>query len=116
MDLTRLWRQRGEWEIRVLVLSSLSLQIFLLFAGGLRKRKSNWWLRVPLWLAYLLADYIAIYSLGHLSQNQKLCNGSLDEEMHLLVFWPRSSFSILVARTPLLPSPLRTMSCGCDTF
>lgn len=87
MELKQLWKQRGEWEIRVLVLSSLSLQIFLLFTGGLRKRKSNWWLRIPLWLAYLLADYIAIYSLGHLSQNQKLCDGSLDNEMRLLVFW-----------------------------
>ncbi|TVU24085.1 hypothetical protein EJB05_26481, partial [Eragrostis curvula] len=77
----------GEWEIRVLVLSSLALQVFLLFAGGLRKRIAEWWLRVPLWLAYLLADFIAVYALGNLSQNQKLCDKSRDGELHLLVFW-----------------------------
>lgn len=87
MNLRRLREVWGEWEIRVLVLSSLSLQVFLLFTGGLRKRKAAWWLRMPLWLAYLLADYIAIYAMGNLSQNQKLCDGSLDGEMHLLVFW-----------------------------
>lgn len=87
MDLKHVWNVWGEWEIRVLVLSSLTLQVFLLFAGGLRKRIADWWLRMPLWLAYLLADYIAIYALGNLSQNQRLCDGSRDSEMHLLVFW-----------------------------
>ncbi|CAO2149905.1 unnamed protein product [Urochloa humidicola] len=87
MTLKHVWEVWGEWEIRVLVLTSLSLQVFLLFAGGLRKRVAGWWLRTPLWLAYLLADYIAIYALGNLSQNQKLCDGSRDAEMHILVFW-----------------------------
>ncbi|KAK3120600.1 hypothetical protein QOZ80_9AG0690750 [Eleusine coracana subsp. coracana] len=89
MGLKHLLEAWGEWEIRVLVLSSLTLQVFLLFAGGLRKRISNWWLRMPLWLAYLLADYIAIYALGNLSQkNQKLCDGTRrDGELQLLVFW-----------------------------
>uniref|UniRef100_A0A0A9GA70 DUF4220 domain-containing protein n=1 Tax=Arundo donax TaxID=35708 RepID=A0A0A9GA70_ARUDO len=87
MNLKHTWEVWGEWEIRVLVLSSLALQVFLLFAGGLRKRVAEWWLRMPLWLAYLLADYIAIYALGNLSQNQKLCGGSRDAEMHVLVFW-----------------------------
>uniref|UniRef100_J3L7X6 DUF4220 domain-containing protein n=1 Tax=Oryza brachyantha TaxID=4533 RepID=J3L7X6_ORYBR len=86
-SLRRLW---GEWEIRVLLLSSLSLQVFLLFTGGLRKRNVAAWLHFMLWLAYLLADSIAIYALGNLSQNQKLCsNGSPHGagDMHLLVFW-----------------------------
>ncbi|CAD6255963.1 unnamed protein product [Miscanthus lutarioriparius] len=87
MKLKHAWDVWGEWEIRVLVLSSLALQVFLLFAGGLRKRVAEWWLRMPLWLAYLLADYVAIYALGNLSQNQKLCDGSRDAEMHVLVFW-----------------------------
>ncbi|CAL4886601.1 unnamed protein product [Urochloa decumbens] len=87
MTLKHVWEVWGEWEIRVLVLTSLALQVFLLFAGGLRKRVAGWWLRMPLWLAYLLADYIAIYALGNLSQNQKLCDGSRDSEMHVLVFW-----------------------------
>ncbi|KAK1611616.1 hypothetical protein QYE76_035289 [Lolium multiflorum] len=86
MDLQSLRRFWGEWEIRVLLIVSLWLQIFLLLAGGLRKRSVTTWLRMLLWLAYLLADSIAIYSLGNLSQNQKH-SGSLDQEMHLLAFW-----------------------------
>jgi hypothetical protein len=84
--LRRLW---GEWEIRVLLLSSLSLQVFLLFTGGLRKRNVAAWLHFMLWLAYLLADSIAIYALGNLSQNQKLCSNGPHGggDMHLLVFW-----------------------------
>jgi hypothetical protein len=87
MGVKHLLEAWGEWEIRVLVLSSLTLQVFLLFAGGLRKRIADWWLRMPLWLAYLLADYIAIYALGKMSHNQKLCDKSRDGELHLLVFW-----------------------------
>ncbi|KAF0901028.1 hypothetical protein E2562_037571 [Oryza meyeriana var. granulata] len=89
-EMARLRRLRGEWEIRVLLLSSLSLQVFLLFTGGLGKRNVAAWLHFMLWLAYLLADSIAIYALGNLSQNQKLCsNGSPHDagDMHLLVFW-----------------------------
>jgi hypothetical protein len=72
MNLEALRRLWGEWEIRALLLCSLSLQMFLLFAGGLRKRSVAGWLRMLLWLAYLLADSIAIYALGNLSQNKKL--------------------------------------------
>uniref|UniRef100_A0A0D9VAB5 DUF4220 domain-containing protein n=1 Tax=Leersia perrieri TaxID=77586 RepID=A0A0D9VAB5_9ORYZ len=82
--LHRLW---GEWEIRILLLSSLSLQVFLLFTGGLRKRNVSGLLHLMLWLAYLLADSIAIYALGNLSQNHlKLCSPA-GENQHLLVFW-----------------------------
>ncbi|XP_006663073.1 uncharacterized protein LOC102709120 [Oryza brachyantha] len=91
VKLRRVWEVWGEWEIRVLVLTSLSLQVFLLLAGGLRKRRADWWLRMPLWLAYLLADYVAVYALGKMSQSERLCDGgSLDAaagEVHLLVFW-----------------------------
>ncbi|KAG8053927.1 hypothetical protein GUJ93_ZPchr0001g29589 [Zizania palustris] len=84
-SLQQLW---GEWEIRLLLLSSLSLQVFLLFTGGLRKRNVATWLHFLLWIAYLLADSIAIYALGNLSQNQKFCPGVHDSpDMHLLVFW-----------------------------
>ncbi|KAL6880521.1 hypothetical protein ACP4OV_012086 [Aristida adscensionis] len=86
MNLEAFRRSWGEWEIRALLVSSLSLQMFLLFAGGVRKRSVAGWLRMLLWLAYLLADSIAIYALGNLSQNQKL-NGSLDQEMHIFAFW-----------------------------
>ncbi|KAL6647158.1 hypothetical protein ACP70R_014595 [Stipagrostis hirtigluma subsp. patula] len=86
MNLQALRRLWGEWEIRVLLVGSLLLQVFLLFAGGLRKRSVTGWLRMLLWLAYLLADSIAIYALGNLSQTQKH-NGALDHEMHIFAFW-----------------------------
>lgn len=60
----------NEWEIRVLVLTSLALQVFLLFSAGIRKRNVSALLSVLLWLAYLLADSIAIYALGYLSQTR----------------------------------------------
>jgi hypothetical protein len=86
MNLEALRRFWGEWEIRVLLMGSLWLQIILLFAGGMRKRSVAGWLRMLLWLAYLLADSIAIYALGNLSQNQKL-SGCHEHETHIFAFW-----------------------------
>jgi len=60
----------NEWEIRMLVLTSLALQVFLLFFAGIRKRNVSAALSLLLWLAYLLADSIAIYALGYLSQTR----------------------------------------------
>ncbi|CAO2197278.1 unnamed protein product [Urochloa humidicola] len=60
----------NEWEIRMLVLTSLALQVFLLFFAGIRKRNVSVVLSLLLWLAYLLADSIAIYALGYLSQTR----------------------------------------------
>ncbi|WVZ68502.1 hypothetical protein U9M48_017436, partial [Paspalum notatum var. saurae] len=57
-------------EIRMLVLTSLALQVFLLFSAGIRKRNVSAVLSLLLWLAYLLADSIAIYALGYLSQTR----------------------------------------------
>ncbi|KAF6990104.1 hypothetical protein CFC21_007350 [Triticum aestivum] len=86
--MTSLWSLWGEWEIRVLLLGSLSLQVFLLFTGGLRKRIVASWLHFLLWLAYLLADSIAIYTLGSLSRSQKLCHHTDGEDgLHLLLLW-----------------------------
>jgi hypothetical protein len=86
--MKNLWRLWGEWEIRVLLLGSLSLQVFLLFTGGFRKRNVASWLHFLLWVAYLLADSIAIYALGSLSLSQKLCHAhGEDADLHLLVLW-----------------------------
>ncbi|EMS52027.1 hypothetical protein TRIUR3_01711 [Triticum urartu] len=68
----------NEWEIRVLVLTSLALQVFLLFSAGIRKRNVSALLSVLLWLAYLLADSIAIYALGYLSQT-RVPRGACDD-------------------------------------
>lgn len=81
----------SEWEIRVLVLTSLALQVFLLFTAGIRKRNVSALLGVLLWLAYLLADSIAIYALGYLSQTH-VPKGISDPEFfnrnhRIQVFW-----------------------------
>uniref|UniRef100_A0A0D9VAQ2 DUF4220 domain-containing protein n=1 Tax=Leersia perrieri TaxID=77586 RepID=A0A0D9VAQ2_9ORYZ len=76
--LLKLW---NEWGMQILVLVSFLLQVFLLTFGGMRRRSSSAVLRVSLWLAYLLADSTAIYTLGHLS----VVSGS--HKHKLVAFW-----------------------------
>ena len=60
-----------EWQLRILVLTSLFLQCFLFFAGILRKRCIPSWLRFLIWLAYLSSDAVAIYGLATLFNRQR---------------------------------------------
>ncbi|XP_066391945.1 uncharacterized protein [Miscanthus floridulus] len=60
----QLW---DEWELQCLVVASFALQAFFLCAASIRRRNASTVLRVLLWLAYLLADYVAVYVLGHLT-------------------------------------------------
>ncbi|CAD6220953.1 unnamed protein product [Miscanthus lutarioriparius] len=60
----QLW---DEWELQCLVVASFALQAFFLFAASIRRRNPSTVLRVLLWLAYLSADYVAVYVLGHLT-------------------------------------------------
>ncbi|XP_048533988.1 uncharacterized protein LOC125512978 [Triticum urartu] len=60
----KLW---NEWELQCMVLGSFALQAFLLFAAHIRKRNTSTMLRILLWLAYLMADYVAVFVLGHLT-------------------------------------------------
>ncbi|CAL4996670.1 unnamed protein product [Urochloa decumbens] len=55
------------WEIHCLILASLFLQVFLFLTAGMRKRSASSVLRTVLWLAYLSADSVAIFVLGHLA-------------------------------------------------
>ncbi|WVZ79566.1 hypothetical protein U9M48_027131 [Paspalum notatum var. saurae] len=56
-----------EWEIQCLILLSLSLQVFLYLTADLRRRSARRSLRMVLWLAYLSADTVAVFALGHLA-------------------------------------------------
>ncbi|CAN6270792.1 unnamed protein product [Urochloa humidicola] len=76
--LMHLWNQ---WGIHMMVLMSFTLQVFLLAFGGIRRRSSSAMLRFTLWLAYLLADSTAIYTLGHLSVVSR------SREHRLVAFW-----------------------------
>ncbi|CAM0878210.1 unnamed protein product [Alopecurus aequalis] len=75
----QLW---NEWEMQCLVLTSFALQAFLLFSAGVRKSSSSGAIRLLLWLAYLLADSLAIFILGHLALH------AATTVHRLLLFWP----------------------------
>jgi hypothetical protein len=72
----------NEWEVQILVLFSLSLQVFLLSFARLRRRNIPTVLWISLWLTYLLADSVAVYILGHMSIGYKL-----REHQQLMAFW-----------------------------
>ncbi|KAL8090823.1 uncharacterized protein LOC141696789 [Apium graveolens] len=83
-----------EWEIRVCILLSLYLQIFLIVAGTFRRLASHKWIVALLWLAYILAEIIAVFALGLIVNRQSLfskyCNdGEPDTcyEDHLHIYW-----------------------------
>ncbi|KAB5516783.1 hypothetical protein DKX38_027431 [Salix brachista] len=61
----RLW---NGWELRVVMLLSLFLQIFLILFGRRRKYTAGFWIGTLVWLAYLSADWVATFSLGILAQ------------------------------------------------
>ena len=58
------------YELRVLVLLSLLLQIVLILLGKRRKYIPKIWIIIILWGAYLSTDWIATVSLGVLSQTE----------------------------------------------
>ncbi|GLT50410.1 hypothetical protein SLA2020_238970 [Shorea laevis] len=53
------------WNIRVLIILSLSLQSFLILVSPFRRPLGDkWYIKALLWMAYLLADWIAIFVIG----------------------------------------------------
>ena len=62
-------RQDGIWEIQVAVLLSFLLQLLLIFLGPTRRRSSAIWSRFTLWSCFLLADSVAVLTLGLILYN-----------------------------------------------
>ncbi|KAL3750239.1 hypothetical protein ACJRO7_011260 [Eucalyptus globulus] len=84
-SLILLWEK---WELQLLVLTSLILQIILIGLGNRRKYSAGNKIAFVLWLAYLSADSIAIISLGILSRSQGKCSDSfVDLEYVIMAFW-----------------------------
>ncbi|XBI96998.1 hypothetical protein VPH35_033210 [Triticum aestivum] len=77
--MVSLW---SDWEVQILVLISFMLQVFLLMFARMRRRNISIVPRTLLWLAYLLADAIAIYILGHMS-----FYGKSHGHQQLMAFW-----------------------------
>ncbi|KAM3289436.1 hypothetical protein P3S67_017724 [Capsicum chacoense] len=79
------------WELEVLILASLTLQIVLVLFGKRRQCVTRLWIRMTLWSAYLLADWVAIVALGVISQNtlDKCQRASVDDNLkdELMSFW-----------------------------
>ena len=84
-SLMKLW---NKWEIRVLVLLSLFLQILLIFLGSRRKYTSIKWVGVIIWVAYLSADWIATVSIGILMNQEEDCEEkSPPTNFVIMAFW-----------------------------
>ncbi|KAL7193538.1 hypothetical protein ACSBR2_025195 [Camellia fascicularis] len=66
-SLTKLWQ---EWDVRGLVLLSLALQMILFMFGKRRKYTISVWTGVIVWLAYLMADFVATLALSKLSDKR----------------------------------------------
>ncbi|KAK9906067.1 hypothetical protein M0R45_036616 [Rubus argutus] len=88
-----IWKIWDDWNIRGFILLSLSLQIFLILCAPLRKRTSNMWIMSLIWTAYLLANWVASFTIGLIASSQRdKDHGSRPIDVHLLAFW--SSFSL----------------------
>ncbi|KAF8011051.1 hypothetical protein BT93_J1612 [Corymbia citriodora subsp. variegata] len=82
-----LWK---EWELRLLVLLSLLLQLTLASQGSRRKSIVKNWIQIVVWTTYLLADTIATLTLGVLSNrlaNIKETKGMIDPKSQITAFW-----------------------------
>ncbi|XP_075663900.1 uncharacterized protein LOC142633545 [Castanea sativa] len=80
--------QWKDWEVRILVLVSLILQMVLISFGKQRKFTSRRSIRIVLWCAYLMADSVATFVLGVISKN--LWDVKDDQDKYLLeitAFW-----------------------------
>ncbi|PRQ48507.1 hypothetical protein RchiOBHm_Chr2g0111481 [Rosa chinensis] len=67
-----------KWNLRGFILLSLSLQTFLILCAPMRKRTSSKWVIVPIWLAYLLADWAANFAIGLIASSQTDTTGRRD--------------------------------------
>ncbi|OMO71333.1 hypothetical protein CCACVL1_18272 [Corchorus capsularis] len=65
--MRKLW---DTWDVRAMILFSLTLQATLFILGERRKYTVKVWIRIILWFAYLIADWIATAALGKLSEAQ----------------------------------------------
>lgn len=71
----------NRWAIQILLLLSLGMHVLLLPLAGIRRRRAPMLLRVPLWLAYHLADTVGIYAIGLLSLSSAV------RDHRLMPFW-----------------------------
>ncbi|KAI8017291.1 hypothetical protein LOK49_LG04G00603 [Camellia lanceoleosa] len=79
------WKIKWDvWEVQMLVLLSLTLQIILFVFGKRRKNISSQWINAIVWLAYIIADWVATVALGKLSRT---LNNMLNPNNTLQALW-----------------------------
>ncbi|XP_059659005.1 uncharacterized protein LOC132305374 [Cornus florida] len=82
------WKQLWDaWDLRAFIILSLSLQTFLTFVAPLRKRTATNWISIPLWSAYLLADWAANFAVGLISNSQGDTSSGAVKDGDLKAFW-----------------------------
>ncbi|KAK3006180.1 LOW QUALITY PROTEIN: hypothetical protein RJ639_015716 [Escallonia herrerae] len=118
----RVKKKWNDWELRVLLLLSLVSQVVLVLFGNKRKYMPKTRIRVALWSAYLMADWMATVALGVISKNvqqQQGCNPKqeLDPDHvqslnELASFWAPFCCSTWAVQILLPPTRWKTMSFG----
>ncbi|CAN4109191.1 unnamed protein product [Withania somnifera] len=84
-NVKKIW---DAWNIRLVILFSLTLQIILIFFAPLRKRVSTVGLTLPLWSGYLLVEWAANFAVGHISDSRGYDNSAGENKVQdVLVFW-----------------------------
>lgn len=90
-SVRKIW---DEWNIRGVILFSLSLQTVLISLAPLRKSTGNKLLVSVIWSAYLLADGVAYFGVGLITQRARDVPDGPDrsskqpaESNELLAFW-----------------------------
>lgn len=83
-SVKRIW---DKWNLRGSIILSLSLQTFLILFAPSRKRTENMWVILLGWSAYLLADWIANFAVGLISNSQGENPNPDNNYDALLGFW-----------------------------
>ncbi|KAL1547090.1 hypothetical protein AAHA92_23604 [Salvia divinorum] len=87
----------NEWEIRSFIILSLALQILLTMLGNRRKYVCKLWMRTILWCAYILADWVAIVSLGIIAKStlDECQKKTINEDPGIELRWFWAQFFLL---------------------
>ncbi|XP_038720797.1 uncharacterized protein LOC120013151 isoform X2 [Tripterygium wilfordii] len=86
-SLRKLWK---EWNVRTVVLISLTFQVVLVCFGSRRKYNRKLWVRIVVWCAYLAADSLATLALGAISSELLETydsSGKVNPDVELHAFW-----------------------------
>ncbi|GAY47238.1 hypothetical protein KPL70_002514 [Citrus sinensis] len=80
----------NQWQIRLLVLLSLTFQTVLSIFGSRRKFTATFWIRALVWSSYLSADWVATVALGNLARSDSAREDKFlkaNGEIQLQAFW-----------------------------